>query len=72
MKLYAWRQDSTGNIVVTYGQDCYAAVEALCNEYPDAEVADFYLIAVGEAEFMEVVLNEVFGGIAVLRDTSEV
>ena len=72
MKLYAWRQDSSGNIVAAYGQDRFAATEVLCNEYPDADAADFYPIAEGEAEFMEVVLNEVFGGIAVLRDTSEV
>lgn len=72
MKLFAWRQDSTGDIVVTYGADVYSATLALCTEYPDEEAGDFNLIAVGEPEFIENILNAEFGGIAVLRDTSEV
>ncbi len=68
LKMFAWRNELSGQIVAVSGRDKYEAAEALCNTYPEEEAGDFHLIACGEVEFMEM-LADVFGGIVVLVDT---
>ena len=70
-KMFAYRQEPSGNVVAVAATDKFAAAEALCNTYPDSIADEFMLIAEGTGEFIELILGE-FGGVAVVLDTLEV
>ena len=70
MKIFAYRQVSTGHVVAIPAPDRFQAAEVLCNTYPDSCVDDFDLIVEGNGEFIELILGG-FGGVCVMLDTAE-